>query len=107
MHLDGQALDLVTRILAFWAPGIPAYAYGSRVHGHQLKPFSDLDICLRGAAPIDADTLTDLRDAFANSRLPIRVDVVDWHALSDEFRGQIAPDLVPLPQDKLSGTASC
>jgi hypothetical protein len=47
MHIEPGQLEEARRILAFWAPGIPAYAYGSRAHGRGLKATSDLDLCLR------------------------------------------------------------
>lgn len=93
MRIDPAYLHEVQRILAFWAPGVPAYAFGSRVHGHALKPTSDLDICLGGAEPLKPKVLRQVRDAFEISDLPIRVDVVDWHDLSPEFREVIGPDL--------------
>lgn len=93
---DPAQLREVQRIIAFWAPEIDAYAFGSRVHGRALKPTSDLDICLRGSAPVDAKILRQVRDAFEISDLPMRVDVVDWHALSVEFQAAIAADLTPV-----------
>lgn len=93
MHLDGPHLQEVKRILAFWAPGIPAFAYGSRIHGRNLKPLSDLDLCLKDVRPVPDKVIWQVRDAFDISDLPMRVDVVDWHNLSEEFRDAIGPDL--------------
>jgi uncharacterized protein len=93
MRIDPAYLHEVQRILAFWAPGIPAYAFGSRVHGHALKPTSDLDICLRGTEVVSPKILRQVRDAFEISDLPIRVDVVDWHDISQEFQNVIEADL--------------
>ncbi len=42
-----------------------------------------------GDVPIDARTLAALKDAFADSNLPIRVDVVDWAVTSETFKGII------------------
>ena len=97
MHLSPDDLRTVQRILAFWAPGISVFAYGSRVHGRHVKPFSDLDLCLRGTARVPDRTLGEVRDAFDISGLPMRVDVVDWHELGEEFRALIEPDLEPVP----------
>ncbi|MBU6145901.1 MAG: hypothetical protein KGO83_04255, partial [Paenibacillaceae bacterium] len=34
-------------------------------------------------------TMADVKDAFQESNLPFRVDVLDWHALSEAFRDVI------------------
>lgn len=96
MHVEPGHLREIERILSFWAPGIPAYAYGSRVHGRNIKPLSDLDICLKAEMPVPDKVRWQVRDAFEISDLPMRVDVVDWHELSAEFRDKIAPDLTPI-----------
>lgn len=41
---------------------------------------------IMGDLPLDFRTLTALKDAFAESDLPFRVDVVDWAATSEAFR---------------------
>mgnify|MGYP001500609964 CR=1 FL=1 len=95
MHLDPKARDIVEGILQAHLPaGVVAFAFGSRTHGQRLKPFSDLDICLKGA--IDPDLVTALAAAFRESDLPIKVDVVDWNTLAENFRAAIARDLVPI-----------
>ena len=63
-------------------------AFGSRVQGN-AKPFSDLDLAVMGETPLDFRQLAALKDAFAESNLPFRVDVVDWAATSEAFRGII------------------
>jgi uncharacterized protein len=93
MHLDPGHLREVRRILSFWAPGIPVYAYGSRVHGRNLKPMSDLDLCFKATTPVTDKVMWQVRDAFDVSDLPMRVEIVDWHHLSEEFRAAILPDM--------------
>ena len=39
-----------------------------------------------------------LKEAFEESRLPMRVDVVDWHAIADGFREAIESDCVVVQQ---------
>ena len=51
---------------------------------------SDLDIVLLGPARLSLGRLAALREAFAESELPIRIDVIDWHAISENFRNIIA-----------------
>jgi len=42
-----------------------------------------------GDTPFDFRQLAALKDAFADSDLPFRVDVVDWAATGDAFRAII------------------
>jgi hypothetical protein len=74
------------------------------VHGRNLKPFSDLDLCLRGKAEVPSVVLERLDAEFRDSDLVIKVDVIDWHRAAPDFRDAIAKDLVPFPLDE-DGTA--
>ena len=59
--------------------------FGSRING-TAKNYSDLDLVVVGPAELDDDTLRRLREAFEESDLPFRVDVLDWRAVSPSFR---------------------
>lgn len=93
MFLETEDVNEVREILTFYAKGLPVYGFGSRVHGRLLKKTSDLDLCVKSLDAVPAKTLRKLRGAFELSDLPVRVDVVDWHALSSDFQSIIAPDL--------------
>ena len=98
MHLDEASLARVRDILRRHLPaGITVLVFGSRAHGRKLKPFSDLDLCLRDNQPVSQAVLDALHANFRESDLPIKVDVVDWHRIPAEFRHAIAGDLVPFP----------
>jgi predicted nucleotidyltransferase len=97
MHLDDASLSKIRGILRRHLPaGVDVLVFGSRAHGRNLKPFSDLDLCLRGKQPVPVPVLEGLDAAFRESDLPIKVDIIDWHCGAPEFRDAIAPDLVPL-----------
>jgi len=53
---------------------------------------SDLDLCLKDN--YDKSTVRKLQDAFTESDLPFKVDIVVWAELSDGFKKQIEADLV-------------
>jgi predicted nucleotidyltransferase len=95
LDLEPRHLDEVRRILAQHAPEARAWAFGSRIAG-RAKRFSDLDVVLQAEHGLPIETLARLRDAFAESDLPINVDVVDWDALDPEFRSVIDAQRVPL-----------
>lgn len=79
---------VVRAILDRVVPGVEARAFGSRVSGG-ARPHSDLDLALVSADPIPWETIETLREAFADSDLPFRVDVSDWSRLDDALRRRI------------------
>ena len=85
IDLRPDHLDTVQRILAEHVPECEVWAFGSRA-AWTAKDYSDLDLAVVGAGPLDWRTLGRLKEAFEESSLPMRVDVLDWHAISDSFR---------------------
>ena len=53
--------------------------------------FSDLDLVLRNPQNLleEADALSDLKEAFTESNLPIRVDIMDWARIPVSFHREI------------------
>ncbi|MCE5270669.1 nucleotidyltransferase domain-containing protein [bacterium] len=88
IDLRSDCLDEIRSVLEAQAPDCEAWAFGSRVSG-AARAHSDLDLVLRGPAGLGLGRLTAIREAFAESDLPIMVDVLDWHTLSESFRKTI------------------
>ncbi|MBN1655083.1 MAG: restriction endonuclease subunit S [Deltaproteobacteria bacterium] len=78
-------LKTVKRILGQHVPDCEVRAFGSRVTW-TAKDYSDLDLAIVASRALDRDTLRRLKEAFEESDLPIRVDVIDYHAISESFR---------------------
>ena len=78
-------LEIITDILKQFAPGCEVRAFGSRVTG-MAKKHSDLDLAVAGKQKIDHKQMSQLKEAFEESDLPFRVDVLDWNGISPEFR---------------------
>ncbi len=83
LDLAEPCLALVRALIRKHAPHHQFYAFGSRVIGgaadrQRVKPHSDLDLAIAGD-PLPLEQLFALRDAFSQSELPMRVDIV--HAL--------------------------
>jgi len=96
LDIAPEHLAQVRAILASHLPaGVEVLVFGSRARG-SAKRFSDLDLALKGAGPLDPDLLNRLADAFETSALPWRVDLVDYHRLTPEFLGAICGDLTPI-----------
>lgn len=85
LALTDQEREIVREILASHVPGVRALAFGSRVTG-RARRWSDLDLMLLPPSPLPHRTLDDLREAFMESDLSIRVDVVDGARADEEFR---------------------
>ena len=85
--LDVHSRDLATvrRILARHIPECDVYAFGSRVTGKARKA-SDLDLAVMTRKPLDAMRRADLREAFSETGLPFKVDLVDWAGTKENFR---------------------
>jgi predicted nucleotidyltransferase len=84
IDLEKKYLDEVKRILQKHVPDCEVRAYGSRISGGARK-YSDLDLVVVGKTEIGWSKIEDLKEAFAESDLPITVEVLDWHAVSDSF----------------------
>jgi predicted nucleotidyltransferase len=86
-------LVLIQTVLRAHVPSAIVRAFGSRVRG-ESRPTSDLDLCLDHSVPLSFETLAALRDAFAESNLPYKVDVLDWQGLDPVFQSLIQKDSV-------------
>ena len=95
IDLRPDQLAIVEGILAEHVPDCEVRAFGSRATW-TAKDYSDLDLAVVDDGPLDRRTLGRLKEAFEESILPMRVDVVDWHAIADSFRQTIKPDCIVL-----------
>lgn len=85
IDLAPDRLEKVRTILNKYVPECEVRAFGSRVN-RNAKSYSDLDLALVGPGKLSDDTLRHLKEAFEESDLPFRVDVLDWHAVSPSFQ---------------------
>jgi type I restriction enzyme S subunit len=77
--------QIVRRILRQHVPGHEVWAFGSRA-GRTAKPYSDLDLAIIGDEPLPLSVRAALAEAFSDSDLPWRVDIVDWATAGEPFR---------------------
>jgi predicted nucleotidyltransferase len=88
--LRRKYLEQVCGLLRLHVPVAEVWAYGSRVigGGHEA---SDLDLVVRNPGDLREETraLDDLKEAFVESNLPIRVDVMDWARIPASFHREI------------------
>ena len=93
LDLSDQQLQLVREVLQKYAPDCEVWAFGSRING-KARSYSDLDLVIVGETALPQRTMNRLAEAFQESALPIRVDVLDWNALSPAFQQVILQQYV-------------
>ena len=97
IDLSPAHLAIVELILAEHVPECEVRAFGSRATW-TARDYSDLDLAVVGDGPLHWRTLSRLREAFEESRLSMRVDVLDWHDISQSFQQVIQRDYVVLQE---------
>lgn len=85
ISLTEHELSVVRAILLAHLPGcVSVHVFGSRAHGHP-KAWSDLDLMLEAPTPLPLSLVAKLVEAFEESELPWKVDLVDRKSVSDAF----------------------
>jgi len=85
VDLSPEHLRTVQRILEQFVPQYGVAMFGSRVHG-KAKSTSDIDLVIMNDVPMETTVFSQLQDAFSHSRLPMKVDVVEWARTQETFR---------------------
>lgn len=87
--LEPRERKIVKKILQKYLPECEIRVFGSRLDPTPKK-YADLDLALVDKNKIPREILFAVQTEFEESDLPFRVDLLDWHRLSDEFRAIIA-----------------
>lgn len=96
MEIEPRWHALVVDILRCHAPRpCRVYAFGSRVKG-RARRFSDLDLAFDAGRALTLGDEAVLDEAFDESDLPWRVDIVDLVTCSHTFRREVESHAVPL-----------
>jgi predicted nucleotidyltransferase len=85
IELSPVQLSLARQLIGQHIPHQTVVVFGSRVSS-TVKPYSDLDLCIMNNTPLPPLHLISLKEAFSNSDLPFRTDILEWAKLSDEFK---------------------
>jgi predicted nucleotidyltransferase len=70
-----------------------AWVFGSRVTG-RARRYSDLDLAIDAGRRLTLDEIGRLTEAFSDSDLPYRVDLVDWPDIDDRWQQRIVAERV-------------
>ena len=91
IYMEERHLKIVREILS-------PYPYKFCVFGSRVRPthnqYSDLDLCAMDDIP-DV-TKSCINEAFEESNLPFKVDIIEWNKISTDFQMLIKNSLIPL-----------
>ncbi|MCE1248171.1 MAG: nucleotidyltransferase domain-containing protein [Firmicutes bacterium] len=99
INLTQEEKKQITEIITSIVPLHEVWVFGSRT-GEDIRSYSDIDIVIRGSEVLPLLVSGELKNAFQESDLPFRVDVLDWNTITDEFREIISSNyeiLLPAP----------
>jgi predicted nucleotidyltransferase len=85
LNLRPKHLQMVRALLQQHLPLAEVWAYGSRVNGNGHEA-SDLDLVVRQPTGLN---MAEIREAWVESNLPIRVEIVDWARIPADFHNEI------------------
>ncbi|CAN1500786.1 COG1669 Predicted nucleotidyltransferases [Burkholderiaceae bacterium] len=85
LQLTAEELQIVRSILQTLVPEREVWVFGSRATPKH-KPYSDLDLVVMGEEALPLVTSADLREAFSDSDLNFKVDLVVWSELTENFK---------------------
>lgn len=98
IDLNPEYLAQIKKILADQIPDKTVLVYGSRIK-NTAHEGSDLDlVVIDDQNEIPLKQLSDLREKFTESNLPILVDIMSWSTIPDEFKEEIKKAHVILQQ---------
>ena len=85
IDISPENWQIVREILQRYVPDREVWAFGSRAKW-AAKEFSGLDLAIIGDTPLSIALTADLREAFQESALPFKIDIVDWASITPSFR---------------------
>jgi len=90
LHLPESYLRMVQEILREHFPKAEVWAYGSRVNGDNFDA-SNLNLVVRQPDDLRRrqTNLSEVKEAFSESNLPILVQLVDWAGIPAAFHDEI------------------
>jgi len=101
MDLPADHRRLVLDILRAHLPRrTKTWVFGSQVTG-RARRYSDLDLAIDAGRRLTLDEIAELAEAFSDSDLPYKVDLVDWHDIDDRWRQTIAAERAALSEAAL------
>jgi len=85
INLSEKYYSIIKDIFQRYLPDVEVRVYGSRING-KSKAYSDLYLVIVGKTKTESKLLIKLKEEFEESDIPFRIDIIDWHRTSKEFR---------------------
>ena len=85
IDISPENWQIVREILQRYVPDREVWAFGSRAKW-TAKEFSDLDLAIIGDTPLSIALTADMKEAFQESALPFKIDIVDWANITPSFQ---------------------
>ena len=82
---SSEEFEIIIKILNAHIKKGKVYAFGSRYKNNNRK-YSDFDIAIDTGEKLSFEFLNILKEAFEESDLPYRVDIIDYNNISDKFK---------------------
>ena len=87
--LDQKSREKIIRLCKSIFPKASIWIYGSRARGDYQND-SDIDLLLDAYKKLDFFEIAELKDILAATKLPYKIDIIDFSSISDsEFKQQI------------------
>lgn len=83
--VEEEQLEILKEILRKHVPNAEIRVFGSR-YKHTNKEYSDIDIAILEKEKISIELYSKIREDLEESNLKYIVDIVDWNAITDEFK---------------------
>ncbi|MBI5613484.1 nucleotidyltransferase domain-containing protein [Candidatus Gottesmanbacteria bacterium] len=95
--LDQHTLSILTSIIHKHLDDstYKTFIFGSRTQPKHRK-FCDLDVGIMGSTELSASTLLQIKEDLSNSDIPYLIDVVDFRAVSKDFREKALSNIISL-----------
>ena len=86
--VDKETKKKIIAIIAALVPQAKIYLFGSRAR-NTYSQSSDIDIAIDGGKPLPRSSVYELNSIFEASNIFERIDVVDFHQVSQDMRDSI------------------
>ena len=85
MQIKSDYLDFIVNTIKKYIPNSKIYFFGSRVAGNASQ-YSDLDVAVSQNEPIKLSILSEIKEIFAESDIPFKIDLIDFNKVDQEFQ---------------------
>jgi predicted nucleotidyltransferase len=93
MEKINQHKPIIIKAVEYHYPHAKIYLFGSWATG-QNRPNSDIDLALDIGEPIDLHELDRIKRTIDNLDIPRKIDVVDIHGVSEDFKRMILKERI-------------